>query len=163
MNAAQLQHFKTITLDYFGKLAEQEAPPTMGEAFLQFAEPVVLDYTSMVEISGELQGCVYMTSDARLVEQLLALHGEREVNDHTRMDMCREFSNVLAGNAMHAFGDDWHISVPRSLSREAANEVPWPASTLVLPLAWRDGQAFLVIGLSAQNPAQDFHPHPYAS
>jgi CheY-specific phosphatase CheX len=148
MNSEQLQQFKTITLDYFGKLTNVEQPPALGEAYLQFAEPVMLDYTSIIEISGESQGCIYMTSNTRMMEALLALHGEEEMSDRTRMDMCRELSNVLAGNAMHAFGDDWQISVPRTLHREDMATLNLPPSTFVMPIEWRDGRSYLVIGLT---------------
>lgn len=153
MNSEQLQHFKTITLDYFGKLTNAEQPPALGEAYLQFAEPVMLDYTSMIEITGESNGCIYMTSDARMMEELLALHGESDISDRTRMDMCRELSNVLAGNAMHAFGDNWLISVPRTIQREEVATLNLPPSTFVMPIEWREGHSYLVIGLSNSQAA----------
>ncbi len=146
MTADQLAHFKTITLDYFSKLAGGDQPPELSEAFMQFAEPIVLDYTSLVDISGAYEGCIYMTADNITLETLLDLHGEKEVSDHTRMDMCRELSNVLAGNAMYAFGDDWHISVPRSLTRPDFETIDLPPSSFIMPIRWRTGQSYLVIG-----------------
>ena len=148
MNAEQLHHFKTITLDYFGKLTEADDTPALEEAFLHFDGPIQLDYTSMVTISGECDGCIYMTSNAQMLEQILAIHGEPEVSDRTRMDMCREFSNVLAGNARNAFGENWQISVPRSMNREEFATVNLPPSTFIMPIAWKEGKSYLVVGLT---------------
>jgi chemotaxis protein CheX len=135
MNADQLHHFKTITLDYFGKLTAHDDTPALEEAFMQFDGPILLDYTSMVTISGECDGCIYMTSSSQMLEQILAAHGEPEMSDRTRMDMCREFSNVLAGNASSAFGANWQISVPRSMNKEEFSGVDLPPSTFIMPIA----------------------------
>jgi len=147
MTAEQLNHFKTITLEYFGKLSEDKTPE-LDEAYIQFSEPVVLDYTSVVQISGACDGCIYMTSDSAMLEALLELHGEAERSERTRMDMCRELSNVLAGNAMYAFGDDWRISVPQSLAKEEFSKMELPPSTFIMPVRWNGGQSYLVLGLS---------------
>lgn len=146
MTAEQLAHFKTITLDYFAKLAGGGDAPELSEAFMQFADPIVLDYTSLVAISGAYEGCIYITSDNVTLEALLELHGEREMSEVTRMDMCRELSNVLAGNAMYAFGDNWHISVPSSLSKIDFQTLQLPPSSFIMPIRWRSGQSYLVIG-----------------
>lgn len=151
MTSEQLGHFKTITLDYFGKLAEDQPAPELADAFLQFSDPIVLDYTSIVQISGVHHGCIYMTSDAEMLEALLREHGESEVSERTRMDMCRELSNVLSGNAMHAFGDDWNISVPRSLNRSDFSQLELPPSTFIMPIRWGGGQSYLVIGFALES------------
>lgn len=148
MNAEQLQHFKSITLEYFGKLTEKDDTPALEEAFMQFDGPVLLDYTSMVTITGECDGCIYMTSNSQMLEQILSIHGEAELSDRTRMDMCREVSNVLAGNATNAFGSNWQISVPRSMNREEFASVNLPPSTFIMPIAWKEGKSYLVVGLS---------------
>jgi hypothetical protein len=146
MTAEQLSHFKAITLDYFGKLSE-EKKPELDEAYLQFSDPLLLDYTSVVKISGVCEGCIYMTTDKAMLESLLEVHGEAEKSERTLMDMCRELSNVLAGNAMHAFGDDWHISVPQSLGKDDFSKIELPPSTFIMPVRWNGGLSYLVLGL----------------
>jgi hypothetical protein len=71
MNAEQLKIFQNITLAYFGKMAPQEKPPALLEAYLQFESPVLLDYTSIVRISGNLEGCLYITTTTSVLEALL--------------------------------------------------------------------------------------------
>jgi len=147
LDADQLEIFKNITTGYFAKLASGEPPPGIGEAFLQFDSPLLLDYTSAVHISGSYQGSIYITAPAGMIDHLLSLHHEPEVNDKTRADMCREFSNVLSGNASHAFGAQWTISVPQSIWPGQPFTLSLPSSTFVMPIEWKQTQSYLVIGL----------------
>jgi len=149
LNAEQLEIFKKITTDYFAKLASSEAPPEIGEAFVQFESPVLLDYTSAVRISGSYTGTIYVTAPSVMIDHLLVLHQEAEINNNTRADMCREFSNVLSGNASHAFGSQWAISVPQSIWPGNPSDLLLPPSTFVMPLVWRKTQSYLVVGLHA--------------
>lgn len=146
MQGHQLQLFKRITLDYFAKLTPGDEP-SLEPPYLQFGECALLDYASLVRISGEYEGCLYLTSPVPMLAQLLAVHGEREVSERTLADMCRELSNVLSGNASHAFGDDWRISVPSSLSAVELRRLALPAASYVMPLRWRGTTSLLVIGL----------------
>ncbi|MEL7059544.1 MAG: chemotaxis protein CheX, partial [Acidobacteriota bacterium] len=110
-------------------------------------EPVLLDYTSLVEIHGEYDGCLYLTSPVPMLENLLEINGEPEVSQATLRDMCRELSNVLSGNASQAFGGNWDISVPISLEAADASELKLPPSAFVMPIEWRGDSSFLVVGL----------------
>jgi len=146
MDPQQLQLFKRITLDYFAKLSPGQEP--MLEApYLQFGEPVLLDYASLVQIRGEVQGCLYLTTPEPLLHSLLQIHGEAEVSERTLRDMCRELSNVLSGNASQAFGGDWEISVPVSLGPGDFQSLHLPSSAFVMPIRWRGSTALLVVGL----------------
>jgi hypothetical protein len=146
MDHQQFKLFKEITLDYFAKLAPEDSP-NLDEPYMQFGDPVVLDFTSMVKIDGEFHGCLYITAPTTAVENLLEVNGEEEVSERTLHDMSRELSNVLAGNASHAFGGNWEISVPITLQRQDLNGMQLPDSTFVLPLHWRGSKLFLVVGL----------------
>ncbi|MEM1202186.1 MAG: chemotaxis protein CheX [Acidobacteriota bacterium] len=147
MDPTQLQLFQQITLDYFAKLAPDEAPE-LEDPYLQFGEPTLLDYTSLVEIQGEYDGCLYLTSPIPMLENLLAIHGEPEVSERTLRDMCRELSNVLSGNASQVFGGHWSISVPHSIGPEDLRDRDLPDSTFVMPVRWRGTTSLLVIGLT---------------
>ncbi len=148
MDYDQFKLFKKITLDYFDKLAPSGESPVMEEPYLQFGDPVMLDFTSLVNIQGEYRGCIYLTAPSSMIEKILEINGEHEFTDRTRYDMSRELSNVLAGNASHAFGGNWEISVPLSLEPEDLNGLNLPASTFIMPFTWRDQEAYLVVGLA---------------
>jgi hypothetical protein len=152
MNPDQFKLFKRITLDYFGKLAPEEQA-VLGEPHMHFGDPQLLDYTSLIEIDGEYQGCIYLTSPVGMLKDVLMINGElRDTPAHLK-DMCQEFSNVLSGNASKAFGGNWRISVPRSLTRPEVMALDLPASTFVMPIIWRDKQSLLVVGLRAGQEA----------
>lgn len=146
MDARQFQLFRQITLDYFAKLSPGEEP-VLEPPYLQFGEPALLDYASVVRIRGEYEGCLYLTSPVPMLESLLAVNGETEVSQRTLRDMCRELSNVISGNASQAFGGDWEISVPQSVSPEERAGLALPRSAFVMPIRWRNATALLVIGL----------------
>jgi hypothetical protein len=147
MDASQFRIFRDITLDYFSKLTGQNDPPSVDDAYIQFETPIFLDYASMVSIHGEYTGCLYVTTPRSLIERLLALHGEPENSETTRLDMCRELSNVLSGNASHAFGSTWHISVPQTLQAGDLQTLFLPQSTFVIPVHWLGEISYLVVGL----------------
>ncbi len=146
MDSRQLQLFRSITLDYFAKLSPGN-DPVLEEPYLQFGDPALLDYASLVRIKGAYEGCLYLTSPATLLHNLLRLHGEAEVSRRTLQDMCRELSNVLSGNASQAFGENWQISVPVSLGPGDFNGLRLPPSAFVMPIRWRGSTALLVVGL----------------
>jgi hypothetical protein len=146
MDPQQLQLFKKITLDYFAKLSSADEP-VLETPYLQFGDPVLLDYASLVRIRGEYEGCLYLTSPVPLLHNLLEAHGEAEVSERTLRDMCRELSNVLSGNASQAFSGDWEISVPQSLGPGELQTLRLPPSAFVMPIRWRGATALLVVGL----------------
>lgn len=146
MDSRQLHLFKKITLDYFAKLSPGDEP-VLETPYLQFGEPALLDYASLVRIRGEYEGCLYLTSPVPLLHSLLELHGESEVSERTLRDMCRELSNVLSGNASQAFSGNWEISVPQSLGPEDFPSLRLPHSAFVMPIRWRRSTALLVVGL----------------
>ncbi len=147
MDASQFDIFRDITLDYFAKLTHEKDLPTIGDAYMHFDSPLFLDYASLVNISGAYQGCLYITTSRKLIEHLLALHGEPDNNEETRLDMCRELSNVLSGNASHAFSSTWQISVPRTLRITDLETLRLPPSSFVMPITWLKETSYLVVGL----------------
>jgi Chemotaxis phosphatase CheX len=148
MNPEQFKLFRRITLDYFAKLAPREEP-VMAEPHMHFGDPELLDYTSLIEIDGEYQGCIYLSSPVSMLKDVLMINGELRDTPDRLKDMCQEFSNVLSGNASKAFGGNWRISVPRTLTRPEVQALDLPESTFVMPINWRDNQSLLVVGLRA--------------
>jgi chemotaxis protein CheX len=155
MEAHQLKLFQDITLQYFAKLAPGE-PPALEEPFLRFGEPAGEaggekggeDFTSLVAIQGEYDGCLYLSAPRSMLRELLAVNGEPEVSEATLRDMCRELSNVLSGNASQAFGGNWEISVPQTLDQDELRRYPLPPSAFVMPFRWRGARSLLVVALA---------------
>lgn len=152
MNPEQLKLFKRITLDYFAKLAPDEQP-VLGEPHIHFGDPELLDYTSLIEIHGEYDGCIYLSSPSAMLKDVLVINGEQKDTPEHLKDMCQEFSNVLSGNASKAFGGNWQISVPRTLTMAEVQSLDLPESTFVMPILWRGQRSLLVVGLRAAQEA----------
>jgi hypothetical protein len=155
MDHSQFDLFRSITLDYFAKLAPDDTEgPVMEDPYLLFGDPLALDFTSLVRILGEYNGCIYITAPRETMENILRLHGETEINDVTLQDMSRELSNILAGNASHAFGENWRISVPESLTHDEFAHCDLPGSTFVMPIRWKGAESYLVVGLLNPEPQE---------
>lgn len=155
MDHKKFDLFRSITLDYFAKLAPDDPEgPVMDDPYLLFGDPLALEFTSLVRIEGEYSGCIYITASQPMMENILQLHGETEITEHHLQDMNRELSNILAGNASHAFGDHWSISVPQSLTHEEFGSCDLPGATFVMPIRWRGAEAFLVVGLLNPEPQE---------
>lgn len=152
MKPEQLKLFKRITLDYFAKLAPDEQP-VLGEPHIHFGDPELLDYTSLIEIHGEYDGCIYLSSPSAMLKDVLVINGEQKDTPEHLKDMCQEFSNVLSGNASKAFGGNWQISVPRTLTMPEVQSLDLPESTFVMPILWRGQRSLLVVGLRAAQEA----------
>lgn len=157
MLAHQLKLFQEITLQYFAKLAPGE-PPLVEEPFLQFGELQNEDFTSLVTIRGEYEGCLYLSAPRSMLRELLAINGEPEISERTLRDMCRELANVLSGNASQAFGGNWEISVPLTLDPGELRRRPLPPSAFVMPFRWRDSRSLLVVALALPGESSNFAP-----
>jgi CheY-specific phosphatase CheX len=120
---------------------------------MHFGDPELLDYTSLIGIDGEYEGCIYLTSSSEMLKDVLLINGELRDSPAHLKDMCQEFSNVLSGNASKAFGGNWQISVPRTLTKDEVRELEMPESTFVMPINWRGRQSLLVVGLRAVQEA----------
>lgn len=147
MDADQLRLFRQVTLDYFAKVAPA-TPPILEEPFLRFGQSLFLDRAAVVSIRGHYAGWLYLTVPNGVLESLLTAHGEAKIDGETLADVCREVSNVLAGNASQAFGGDWEISVPRSLERAEFEAEVLPPSSFVMPIVWGGGRSLLVVALA---------------
>lgn len=153
IDARQLDTFRGNTLGYFEKLAPGLPAPAPGAAFLTFDPPPFLGYAGAVDISGPLSGLIYLTAEAAVLDKLLEINGFQPGSEALRLDMCREISNVISGNASKAFGPSWTISVPRSLGPESARELAFPGATFTLPAEWMGSAFHLVVGLTEHNDA----------
>ncbi len=153
IDARQLEIFRNNTLDYFQKVAPGQPAPIPGTAYLIFDPPPFLGYAGAVDISGPLVGLIYLTTEALTLDKLIELNGSQPGEESLRLDMCRELSNVISGNASKAFGPAWTISVPRSLGPDSARELSFPGATFTLPVEWMSSTFQLVVGLKELSDA----------
>lgn len=147
MDEKELRVFIDIVSQYFerqtGRLPEIGSP-YLGE---HNALPIY-DFTGVIGISGERQGCVYFTAHRDLLRQLLLHVGESDISENNLSDLVGEVANTISGNARRHFGPDFMISVPVVVAGNAnAIQMPRTVKAYILPLRWHKMEATLVVSL----------------
>ncbi|GAA5183421.1 hypothetical protein GCM10025771_34970 [Niveibacterium umoris] len=147
MDEQQLRVFIDIVTQYFER--QTGKAPEVGSPYLGEASALpIYDFTGVIGISGERQGCVYVTAHRDLLRQLLLHVGESDVSDTNLCDLVGEVANTISGNARRFFGPDFMISVPVIVSGNAkAIQVPKSVKAYILPLRWHKFEAALVVSL----------------
>lgn len=118
----------------------------VGTPFLvKDIDPVVYGYTGVIDVSGEMNGCVYFTASSALLEKLLSYMGEGNVMRDNIMDMVGEVANTLSGNARSQLGSDFEISVPTVVDGGLSHaNFPDGARFYVIPVSWEDCEAAVI-------------------
>ena len=147
MDEQELRVFIDIVSQYFER--QTGRLPEVGSPYLGEANALpIYDFTGVIGISGERQGCVYFTAHRDLLRQLLLHVGESDVSDHNLSDLVGEVANTISGNARRHFGPDFLISVPVVVTGNAtAIQVPRTVKAYILPLRWHKLEATLVVSL----------------
>jgi chemotaxis protein CheX len=147
MKETELKFFIDVVTTYFSQVTGEAA--SMGIPYVKQSEPVVLDYTGVIGISGPRKGGIYFTTGPKLLTELTRVILEVDVADEeTLLDMVGELTNTIAGNARKSFGADFLISVPvlvRGRPQDILMRLTPPV--FVIPLNWHREKAFLVVGL----------------
>lgn len=146
MTENELRFFIDVVTTYFEQVTGE--PAVMGIPYVKKAEPVVLDYTGLIGISGPRKGGIYFTAGAKLLTDLTQVILGSEADDETLLDMVGELTNTIAGNVRKSFGADFLISVPMLIKgRPDDILVRLKPPVFVIPLNWRREKAYLVVGL----------------
>jgi chemotaxis protein CheX len=147
MNQADLHFFIDSTVNYFQEITNEQAES--GIPYIKEEQPIILEYTGIIGISGKKKGSVYITATAAMLSDLakIILVLER-VEKEDIMDLVGEIANTISGNVREAYGSDFLISVPviiEGKKREIA--LPGNVPTFVIPLMWRHHKLYLVVCL----------------
>jgi len=135
---AIMHYFNHIT----GVPAETETP------YLQETASDISDFTAIIGVSGDLQGCVYYTASRPMLDQLLGFVAEHEPTDELRCDMAGEVANTLSGNARKQLGAGFMISTPVVIQGKPERLVPYKGGAcFAIPILWRELRSLLMISL----------------
>jgi chemotaxis protein CheX len=147
MTEIELKFFIDVVTTYFGQVTQE--PAAMGIPYVKKAEPVVLDYTGLIGISGPRKGGIYFTAGPRLLSELTrVILGVVDAEEETLLDMVGELTNTIAGNVRKSFGGDFLISVPMLIKGKPEDILlQLKPPVFVIPLNWRREKAYLVVGL----------------
>lgn len=147
MTEVELKSFINVVISYFTQVTGESA--AMGLPYVKKDEPVALEYTGLIGISGPRRGGIYLTAGAGLLAELTReILDVSDADEETILDMVGELTNTIAGNVRQSFGPDFMISVPmliRGKPEDITMKLKLPL--FVIPINWRKEKAFLVVGL----------------
>ncbi len=147
MNATDLHFFIDSTINYFDIMTEDKLET--GIPYLKNGNPIALEFTGIIGISGGRKGSIYLTTTADMLRSILqnAIGFENPQTEHIK-DLIGEITNTIAGNVRQAYGDNFMISVPVVLEGKPKDiKLPDDIQSFVIPMKWRDHQSYLVICL----------------
>ena len=147
MNETDLHFFIDSTVNYFEEVTNEKA--TAGIPYIKDDEPVVLEYTGIIGISGKRKGSVYVTSSEVMLSMIAkVILGLEDVGKEDIKDLIGEIANTISGNVRQAYGSDFMISVPVVVEGKAKDiKLPDNIQSFVIPITWKDNKSFLVVCL----------------
>jgi chemotaxis protein CheX len=148
MDEKDIQALISGTVNFFGTLVDSSA-----EVLAPYLVPdegvLLMDYTGVIDVAGVRTGSIYFTSPGALLRYILVKHGRTQIDESFMADVVGEVANTISGNARRVFGHEFEISVPRVLTgKDAHKQLKLGARAFIVPIAWRQYQAALVVSLS---------------
>ena len=140
--------FVGAVLQYFGTTVQQAA--SCGTPHLALnAPPELSDYTGVIRVSGKRTGLVAFTAPKSMLSVMLMRMQETDMSHENLCDLVGEIANTLSGNARRDFGHLFQISVPDVVTgRGGQLEYPEDSRPIVIPIAWRNYNARLIVCLN---------------
>lgn len=147
MKETELKYFIDTVTNYFRSVTGLDAQ--LGLPYVKNQDPVVMDYTGLIGISGPRRGGLYVTAGRELLERLTDyVLGIKNPTEADVLDMVGEMSNIIAGNAQRYYGNDYQISVPMVIQGKPLDiSMRLKPPVFVLPITWCGLKAFLVVGM----------------
>ena len=147
MNESDLHFFIDSAINYFKEVTGEKI--MMGIPYLKGREPVVLEYSGIIGISGKRKGCIYITTGRKMMEYLAGLIlGNQKADVETIKDLTGEIANTISGNVREAYGSTFMISVPVVVEGRVNDiQLPEHVQSFVIPITWKDFKSYLVVCL----------------
>jgi chemotaxis protein CheX len=106
------------------------------------------EYTGIIGVSGDKQGCIYLTATKDMLGHVLLAMGEPEIDASLFNDVIGEITNTVSGNARKTLGSGFMISVPIVVTgRPEHIHFPRNYDIGVVPFTWNGHRASLVVCL----------------
>ncbi len=144
MNAAEVGIFIDGAARYFE--VATTAPASIGSPYLATNERQRPgSFSGVIEITGRRRGRVCFTAPGSMLAMILGELGDRDAGEAQLADLVGEIANIISGHARKQFGRHFRISVPR-VERSTAGA--GAESVLVIPIAWREQEARVILRLA---------------
>jgi chemotaxis protein CheX len=134
---------------YFDHFSDQSDSLEIGTPYLvRNSEPLGMDYTGVITVSGANQGYVFFSATRSLLKYILLSLGESCFSEQFMSDLVGEVANTISGNARSSLGSEFYISTPNVIIGQVATQkISLDDRSYVLPLRWKTNAAQLVVSL----------------
>ena len=150
MKEDELRIFIKGVMNYFTQF--EGAKHAVGIPYPEQNNFIFLDYSGIIGVVGERKGCIYVTTSAAMLDELIKEMGLGEANDELRLDVIGEFANNIAGNAESFFGRNFRISTPKVITGSVDNiNLPLNLPVFTIPFEWKSQKSYLVVGTPRRN------------
>lgn len=144
LHEGTLSVFVQSIMNYFDRVAG--IPAEIGTPYLLDGDAELLDVTSVIGVTGDLQGCIFFSAPMPLLDKLLCHVAEYAPTDELRCDICGEVANTLSGNARKQLGPGFMISVPVVFMGQPDRLLyPKNTSRYVIPIVWQGCRSLLIV------------------
>lgn len=107
------------------------------------------DYSGIINITGPLEGCVYVSSETPMLRNILLHMGEPATTEELLKDLVGEIANTVSGNARREFGSDFIISTPIVINGAPSETyLPRNKRSYIIPVKWDRYKTLIGICLS---------------
>jgi chemotaxis protein CheX len=139
--------FNKAIQEYFVRITYE--PCSVGNGFMIFDKPVILQYTGIIYLSGLKKGVIYFTADLKMLHELAQLIlGTKTVARDVVISLTGEITNTISGNTRQKYGSKLEISLPQVLAkREAAKRLAFYLPAYIIPIHWQSHHSYLTIYL----------------
>lgn len=108
--------------------------------------PVAYDFSGIINITGPLQGVVYVSASSVMLRNILASMKEPDTSLALLKDLVGEIANTVSGNARTEFGTSFIISPPKVVDGAPSSQyLPKDKRSYIIPFAWQKHEG--VIGI----------------
>lgn len=147
MKDSELQIFIDSLSHYFA--TNIRGTLTLSDAFHTNSQDTpASDYTGIIGVSGDKQGCIYLTATKLMLGEILLAMGEPEIDESLFNDVIGEVTNTVSGNARKVLGPGFMISVPIVVTgRPEHIHFPRNYDIGVVPFIWNGHKGSLVVCL----------------
>ncbi|ELA09079.1 hypothetical protein MOMA_01680 [Moraxella macacae 0408225] len=100
-------------------------------------KPLAYDFSGIINITGPLEGSVYVSSETPMLRNILHTMGEPDKSIHLLKDLVGEIANTVSGNARKEFGSEFIISPPVIVDGvPTSTYLPKERRSYIIPVTW---------------------------
>ncbi|MEM6822965.1 MAG: chemotaxis protein CheX [Verrucomicrobiota bacterium] len=141
----ELHVFVESTANYFSTVSGE--PAEVGEPCVIVSDLALLDVTGILKVEGACSGFVFLTLSWKLGRALLSALEEEDDSKETLIDLVKEVSHNIAGNARERLNKHFDISVPEETDPDEIQNMKMPQLKFVVPITWNSSTAYLFLAL----------------